>query len=136
MTGHQPHPGVTAKPMATQVTPIEIEPVVRALGVNKVKRVKALNQKALEEAILEFKEEKGVRVIITEEPCPLFARKVLGVKKTKKAYISAECDNCLSCVQELACPAFYIQDGQVKIDEVLCAGCMVCLQVCKSIKAR
>ncbi|WP_456324512.1 indolepyruvate ferredoxin oxidoreductase subunit alpha [Desulfonauticus submarinus] len=136
MTGHQPHPGVSAEKMSQDVTPIEIEPIVRAIGVSQVKKVRALNQKALIKALEELKNLDGVRVLISEEPCPLFARKVMGIKKDKKAYITEKCDNCLKCVQELACPAFFIEEGKVKIDEALCSGCMVCLQICEHIKAK
>ncbi|MDQ7031622.1 MAG: indolepyruvate ferredoxin oxidoreductase subunit alpha [Desulfonauticus sp.] len=136
MTGHQPHPGCTVEKMVQDVKPIPIEPVIRSLGIEHVVSVKALNQKALKQALENFKDLPGVRVIIAEEPCPLFARKVLGRKKNKRAYISDTCDNCLKCVQELACPAFFIDESKkVRINAGLCSGCMLCLQICEHIKA-
>ena len=33
------------------------------------------------------------------------------------------------CLEELACPAFYRNGEDVAVDENLCTGCMVCLQV-------
>ncbi|MDI6686890.1 MAG: 4Fe-4S binding protein [Desulfobacterales bacterium] len=45
-------------------------------------------------------------------------------------YISDKCKNHKNCVNELACPAFYIQDKRVKIDPDMCVGCSICAQIC------
>jgi indolepyruvate ferredoxin oxidoreductase alpha subunit len=45
-------------------------------------------------------------------------------------YISDKCKNHRTCVNELACPAFYIQDERVKIDPDMCVGCSICAQIC------
>jgi len=34
------------------------------------------------------------------------------------------------CIDELACPAFFIEDHRVNIDPVMCSGCSVCAQIC------
>ena len=134
MTGHQPHPGVDKTIHGQSPTSLEIEPIVRACGVKHVLKVKALNQKSVQKALQELKEVNGVRVLIAEEPCPLYARRVLGRKFTQIAYVDEQCDNCMECVQNLACPAFYVQEGKVKINPVLCIGCMLCVQICEHIK--
>ncbi|HMB30685.1 MAG TPA: 4Fe-4S binding protein, partial [Desulfohalobiaceae bacterium] len=36
----------------------------------------------------------------------------------------------------LACPAFYVQNNQIAIDEEQCTGCMLCVQICPDIKAK
>ena len=134
MTGHQPHPGVDQAVFEGKPGRIEIEPLVRASGVNEVRRIKALNQKALSRAIEELKKASGVRVLIAEDPCPLFARKVLGQKRTKKARVAVSDQAALECVHTLACPAFYLEGEEVHINPVHCAGCMVCVQLCPSLK--
>ncbi len=134
MTGHQPHPGVDQAVFEGKPGRIEIEPLVRASGVNEVRRIKALNQKALSMAIEELKKISGVRVLIAEDPCPLFARKVLGQKRTKKARVAVSDQAALECVRTLACPAFYLEGEEVHINPVHCAGCMVCVQLCPSLK--
>jgi len=133
MTGHQPHPGVG---LSNKVSPLEIESVVRGFGIKQVKKVKAFNLKAMLSALTELKNSSGVRVLISEEPCPLFARKFLGKKKKKIAFIKQGCDNCLRCVQEFVCPAFFLKQGKVEIDPKLCSGCMFCLQICEHIGIR
>jgi ferredoxin len=39
----------------------------------------------------------------------------------------ARCDNCLA---NFGCPAIFMRDGKVRIDEALCIGCGVCAQLC------
>ncbi len=134
MTGHQPHPGVDQSIFDRRPGRIEIEPLVRAAGVEQIRRVKALNQKALTKALEELKDMSGVRVLIADEPCPLFARRILGQKRSKKARVEISDQAALDCLHTLACPAFYLEDEQVRISRVHCAGCMVCVQLCPSIK--
>jgi len=40
------------------------------------------------------------------------------------------CGNCQSCVDLFGCPAFYLEQGQVRIDPALCNGCGVCADLC------
>ncbi|MFP4085090.1 MAG: indolepyruvate ferredoxin oxidoreductase subunit alpha [Desulfonatronovibrio sp.] len=134
MTGHQPHPGVDQSLYGHRPGSIEIEPIVKAVGVEKVRKVKALNQKALGEALEEFKNTDGVRVLIAEEPCPLYAKRVLGVKRNKIAVVKESGPASQECLDTLACPAFFTREGKVGINPDACAGCMVCVQICKDIK--
>ncbi|WP_291320592.1 indolepyruvate ferredoxin oxidoreductase subunit alpha [Desulfonatronospira sp.] len=134
MTGHQPHPGVDQSLYSKKPGHLEIEPLVKACGVEQVKKVKALNQKALDQALNEMKDAPGVRVLIAEEPCPLYARRVLGQKRTRKAKVVASDQSSLECLHSLACPAFYLDGEEVRISPVHCAGCMVCVQLSSSIK--
>jgi len=143
MTGHQPNPGVDKTTIGDNPVRVEIEPLVTGLvGAQNVRKVNPLNQKATLKAIEELKAMSGVRVLIAEEPCPLFARRAYGQKRTQVAYVAADCaqaakdGSCGDCLNTLACPAFYLQDGKMAIDPLLCSGCMLCLQVCKNIKAR
>ncbi len=134
MTGHQPHPGVDQALYGRRPGSIEIEPLVRASGVQNVRRVKALNQKAVLEALREFREMSGVRVLIAEEPCPLYAKRMLGVKRNKVATVKDPGPASLECLNTLACPAFFIEQGKMGINPDACAGCMVCVQICDEIK--
>lgn len=142
MTGHQPNPGVDKTNLGDNPVRVDIEPLVRGLGIQNIRKVNPLNQKATLAAIEELKGLSGVRVLIAEEPCPLFARRAYGVKRTQVAYVAGDCaeaakdGTCGDCLNTLACPAFYVEDGKMAIDPILCSGCMLCLQVCKNIKAR
>ncbi|MFW6325082.1 MAG: thiamine pyrophosphate-dependent enzyme, partial [Desulfovibrionales bacterium] len=136
MTGHQPHPGVDHSVLGPNPSPVDIMTIVKGCGVKNVRKVKPLNLKATLRDLEELKEASGVRVLIAEEPCPLFARRTLGKKFTQVAYVTEGCENRRECLEQLACPAFYVDGESVKINPNQCTGCMLCLQVCSNIKAR
>ncbi|MCF8038319.1 MAG: indolepyruvate ferredoxin oxidoreductase subunit alpha [Desulfohalobiaceae bacterium] len=136
MTGHQPHPGVEQSRHGPNPRRVDIEQVVRGCGVEQIRKIKPLNLKKSLEAFEEFKNMSGVRVIIAEEPCVLFARRTLKSEKSMCAYVSEQTPEVQTCLEELACPAFSVQDQVVQIDEGLCSGCMFCVQICGSIKSR
>jgi indolepyruvate ferredoxin oxidoreductase alpha subunit len=84
---------------------------------------------------------RGVKVIISKSPCPLFERRVTGKKQKVVFRVTNECDMCRRCLDELGCPAFtYCEDEQecayISIDEHLCSGCSVCKQICHGIEAK
>ncbi|RZB34456.1 MAG: indolepyruvate ferredoxin oxidoreductase, alpha subunit [Desulfobacteraceae bacterium Eth-SRB1] len=130
MTGHQPNPGVDMKKLNLDgYNQISIEKVVRSLGVSHVSVIRPYKVQKSIEAIKEALNVKGVSVIISRQMCSLYAK---SLKKLKALpfYISDKCKNHRTCVNELACPAFYIQDEKVEIDPVMCVGCAVCAQLC------
>lgn len=136
MTGHQPNPGVDADVLGDSCMHLDIEAIVRGCGVTQVAKVQAYNLKSVTSALEEMKALSGVRVIIAEEPCVLFARRTLKKPMRQVAYVAEQGAPVEACLKELACPAFY-RDGQdIAIDSSLCTGCMVCLQITKNIKAR
>ena len=136
MTGHQPHPGVPVTTFGENARRIDIETVVKGCGVETIRKVKGFNLKALQETLAELKDMSGVRVLIAEDPCALFARRTLKQKPKTVAHVVEQGEDVERCVEQLACPAFYRKDGAVAIDETLCTGCMVCVQVAEGIKAR
>ena len=44
---------------------------------------------------------------------------------------SEKCVGCMRCIKEIGCPALFVNDGQVVIDENLCTGCGLCAKLCK-----
>lgn len=134
MTGHQDHPG-----MEWQVTKerparkIEIEPLVRAMGVEKVKTVNAFNVKEVKRGFEECLEYDGPSVLITKGECIFVSRK-------PKPAFTVNPDKCIACHTcfRVGCPAVVLSDlkyeknGKFKssIDPTLCNGCSVCSQVC------
>ncbi|MBI4879352.1 MAG: FAD-dependent oxidoreductase [Planctomycetes bacterium] len=40
------------------------------------------------------------------------------------------CGNCRSCLDLFGCPAFYLEEGRIEIDPLLCSGCGVCAEFC------
>ena len=131
MTGNQPHPGVDTAPMGVDTTQISIESLVRGCGVEHVQVVNPMQIKKGVAAAQAAKDFDGISVIISKELCPLYARVIKKAKKVRPFYVNQDkCKQHLDCINLLACPAMYIDDGKTMINEVLCIGCTVCAQVC------
>jgi len=135
MTGHQPHPGVDHTIFGEFSSKVDLAGLVKACGVEPV-RVNPFNHKATVAALEELKGRSGVRVLITEAPCPIHARKVKIARKTPPAQVAGDPDKCLACRDALACPAFVMVEGVFAIDAAACSGCMYCVQLSPEIKAR
>jgi len=131
MTGAQPNPGLDEEGKRK----IDIESVVKGIGVDYVKTVDPYNLKMSSDAVKEALNTEGVSVVISKRGCALI------VPKKKFTFVVDEdkCTGCMNCINEIACPAMYVTDlHKVQIDEVLCDGCAVCVQTCpeKAIKVR
>jgi len=131
MTGHQPHPGVNMALLGQPNTQVSIEAVVRGVGVKHLSVVQPRKVKQTMEAVQKAMDFDGVSVIISKEICPLYAKRVAPPTKTRTFMINEKrCKNHRDCVNLFACPAFYTEGNQVRINENLCIGCAVCSQVC------
>jgi indolepyruvate ferredoxin oxidoreductase alpha subunit len=131
MTGHQPHPGVDTGPLGVKRTRLSIEQVVRGCGVEDIQVVKPFKLRKTIEAVRASLEYDGLSVIVSREFCPLFARAIGERKRYKPFHVNLDkCKNHRVCVNELGCPAMYVEGDQVCIDQGLCSGCSVCAQIC------
>ncbi len=59
----------------------------------------------------------------------LYARRALGKKRKTVAVVKEQGQEVERCFRELACPAFMKVEGKFSVDENLCSGCMLCLQI-------
>ena len=71
MTGHQDNPGTGHTLQMQDVPPLELDPLVRALGIEHVKTVPAFDVKALDETLKEFLKADGTSVLIARDECAL-----------------------------------------------------------------
>ncbi len=130
MTGHQPNPGVDMAQFNLHgYGRLSIENVVKGLGAPHITKIKPFKIKKSIQAIKEALEFKGVSVIIAEEICVLYANS-LKMKQGKPFQITSKCKDHRDCMNQIACPAFFIWDDRVQIDPDLCTGCAVCAQIC------
>jgi indolepyruvate ferredoxin oxidoreductase alpha subunit len=130
MTGHQPHPGVDMERFGLGgYGRVNIEKIVRAIGVEHVSIIKPFKVKKSIETIKEALAFKGVSVIISQEPCALYA-KSLKLLKPRAFRVTEKCVDHKDCINSIACPSFYIENGRVKIDADTCVGCALCAQIC------
>jgi indolepyruvate ferredoxin oxidoreductase alpha subunit len=135
MTGHQHNPG-TGHTLQMEETPVlELEPLVRALGIDRVKTVPAFDVKAIDETLKEYLKAEGPSVLIARDECALLpsARK----RWLPLAVLAEKCNGCTMCFR-IGCPAILkseeldekSQRPKALIDPLLCTGCEVCAQVC------
>ncbi|MGC8913414.1 MAG: indolepyruvate ferredoxin oxidoreductase subunit alpha [Thermoplasmata archaeon] len=132
MTGHQPHPGLPVDAMGKPAKAVNLEEVVRGCGVEFVEVVDALDVKKAIEVYRKALGSTGVRVIISRAPCALLLageRRRKG-EKISRFFVSEECKKCYQCINQFACPAFYLEGNDVKINDGLCLGCGACVFVC------
>jgi len=131
MTGHQPHPGADMEKFGLSgYGRINIEKLVQALGVEHISVIKPFKVKKSIDIIKEALEFKGVSVIISQEPCVLYA-KSLKELKPRAFKVSDKCVDHKDCINTIACPSFFLDENErVKIDADTCVGCAVCAQIC------
>lgn len=131
MTGHQPSPAMDPVLTGAQVTHIEIEKVVAALGVQHIQVIKPKSLKRTRQAVEEALAHDGVSVIISREPCPLHVARLKKSRLPVFTVVQEKCKLHKSCITNWACPAFFVDDdGRVQINGELCNGCAVCVQIC------
>lgn len=131
MTGHQPNPGVDMTELnMDKYNQVDIEQVVRSIGVEHVSVVRAYNVKKTVAAIKEAVEFEGVSVVIAKEKCALYAKSLKQLRGKPFQVNPDKCKNHRDCIDQLACPAFYVTDGVIGINESMCVGCALCAQVC------
>ena len=135
MTGQQGNPGSGQTLQGTPGRRVPIEPVVRAMGVEAVWHVSALDEPAVDKAIKEALAVKDKpSVVIVEGTC------VFLEEFQKRQIVSVDleaCNGCSLCFR-VGCPAILKSDEhdaktnrpKAAIDALLCVGCDVCLQVC------
>ncbi len=134
MTGHQPHPGTEMDGMGRPAKRINVEDVVKGLGVEHIEVVDPNNIKATTEAFKRALEFKGTAVVVSKSPCILLElerKRKVGEKKSVYMINQAECKRCKTCIGRFGCPAqYYGDDGSVNIDPTLCNGCGNCADIC------
>lgn len=134
MTGGQDNPGTGKTLQGEKTTRLDIEQIVRAMGVEDVWMVDAFDVPAVEQAIAAAVEVPRPAVVIVRGSCVLLAEYRPQPSVTVEA---ARCNGCTLCFR-VGCPAILKseeRDAKTKrpnalINPLLCVGCDVCLQVC------
>ncbi|MBQ4362276.1 MAG: indolepyruvate ferredoxin oxidoreductase subunit alpha [Lachnospiraceae bacterium] len=137
MTGHQDHPGTGFTAQGDPTTMIDIEELVRAMGVKHVKVIDPNDLAAVDAALDEFLALDEPSVIITRWPCALKKFSEADLEEfddlftTKDTVDADKCIGCRKCLS-VGCPAmnFDKETKKVVILSEQCVGCNVCAQVC------
>jgi len=132
MTGHQPHPGTGITGMQSPTERILIEKIAKGCGVKYVKVVDPFKIKETEAILKEALSYSGPSVIVFRSPCTLMVIRERRRKGGEIAFykITDNCTNCMACVKLLGCPALIVENSKVRISEVLCSACGLCVSVC------
>ena len=126
MTGHQDHPGTGISAQGKKTKAVELEHLVRGVGVSDVKVVDAFDIKALRASVRSSLESPELSVIIVRGACSVYTP-----RSKPRAIDTEKCNNCGVCLM-IGCPAIQSEKEQVCIDTALCVGdaCTICQQLC------
>lgn len=130
MTGHQPNPGTGRSFGNINTEAVDLESMVRGVGVKFIKTVNPYDVKATEKVMKEALDFDGVAVVIAKCACPLELKrqKTLNVKQC--TVDQDKCVKCYICLKTIACPALIKSGDSVKVDSAQCIGCGMCASVC------
>lgn len=135
MTGHQENPGTGRTLQNQQTREIEIEPLVRAMGFDKVLTVPSFDVALIEKTLKEWLNSDEPAVLITREECALLPS--AKARWVPLEVVSDKCNGCTLCFR-VGCPAILKSDQLdpktnrplAVIDPLLCTGCEICAQIC------
>ena len=138
MTGAQPHPGSGYDVYWNRTREIDIEAIVKAIGVEYVVSMDPFkireSEKVIREAIEYIKNNGKPAVVIAKRACTLliasWARRK-GIEIPLYTVDTGKCISCGICYNNFTCPAIYPdEEGIAHIDPALCVGCGECVEVC------
>jgi len=135
MTGHQQNPGTGKTLQGAETIHLDLEALVRALGIEKVKTVEAYEVESIEKTLKTWVREEGPAVLIAKHACALLPEEraqYLPLRVEPEA-----CNGCGICFR-IGCPAILQSEEKdekygrplAEIDPLLCTGCEICAQVC------
>jgi indolepyruvate ferredoxin oxidoreductase alpha subunit len=137
MTGLQPNPGTGITIMGDPVKPLKIENLCRALDIS-VEVCDPFNIAETTNVLLKsIRNQNGLSVIIMRRECEL----VRNRREKRKPYrINIDTNKCIGndcgcnryCFTVFNCPGLIWdeQRGVAAIDEAVCSGCGVCVDIC------
>ncbi|MCL2802754.1 MAG: thiamine pyrophosphate-dependent enzyme [Micrococcales bacterium] len=126
MTGRQGNPVSGQTLQGRPARELDLEALVRALGVDDVKTVDPHDMKAVRRSIKAAIRHEDLSVLVFRASCALLERQP-GPPVT----VTEDCNDCGVCLM-LGCPAIARLDGTGLpcIDQVQCVGCGQCEQYC------
>jgi len=136
MTGMQPSIPSGIRADGTRGKGIPLERVVAGCGIDFVEIVDPYDVKAMTSLIKKAAKyvddpDGGIAVIIARHPC-LIANRAGAIVRAVTVTVTDDCDECNFCHDRFECPALHKDAdlGHTAVDQALCTGCGVCLQIC------
>ncbi len=128
MTGQQVHPGTGRTLKGTPTRKLDLEALVRAIGIDHVAVVDPWEMDNLENAIQRAMAHNGPAVVIARHPC-LMIPEQRRLERTPYQVIQDECIVCGACYL-VGCPAITEVDDYPIISAIDCTACTLCVQMC------
>ncbi|MFC1924874.1 indolepyruvate ferredoxin oxidoreductase subunit alpha [Chloroflexota bacterium] len=130
MTGHQGHPGTGISAKGEMIKKVELETLIRGIGVSDVRVVDAFDMKALRNNLERSLDNNELSVIIVRGACSVKMPVLSGTRVIN----TEKCNQCGTCLL-IGCPAIQENNGCVFIDVSLCVGdaCSICEQICPNL---
>ncbi len=128
MTGHQENPTTGRNIKGDPAGKIDLESLCRAMGIRRVTVVDPYDLKACDQVLKEELAAEEPSVIITRRPCVLL--KSVKLNRPPVTVDPEKCKSCKMCMK-IGCPAISMREDKAVIDNTLCVGCGVCIQLCK-----
>ena len=130
MTGHQEHPGTGHTLKGDEAPAVDLEGLIRAVGVEHVEVVDPWDLEATESAVKSGLAFAGPAVVIARRHCNLLPAE----KAADRSKFQVDPDECILCEEcfDTGCPAIVWQEEMPFIRQWECAGCSLCAQICPS----
>jgi indolepyruvate ferredoxin oxidoreductase alpha subunit len=132
MTGGQDHPGTGRTLRGEETHRVDLEQLIRSLGVPWVRKVDSYELAQVYQTVREATQFEGVAVVILDRPCTLDP---VELKGAPFEVIDEGCTACQACMN-LGCPSIVWGEStfeghhRVRIDAATCIGCSLCVQLC------
>jgi len=128
MTGMQVNPG-TAEEFQPEGSRVDLEGVIRGLGVDRLTIVDPYDLEATTAAIAASLKDGGVNVVLARRECAIQARR-RGVAPGRIEIDPERCVLCKRCIEVTGCPALALGEDSIVVDYSQCNGCSLCAEVC------
>ena len=128
MTGHQDHPATGFTIKGEPTAKLDLEALIKAIGIKNVRVVDPLQLDQLEQALKEELQRREPSVIIAKRPCALLQKPPADIKMVVENEL---CKGCKLCIRIGCTGIYFIEDKKLAaINPNTCVNCGLCAQVC------
>jgi indolepyruvate ferredoxin oxidoreductase alpha subunit len=136
MTGMQVNPGTGQEFQKSEWKRLDIEPLLRGLGIEHFWTADAYDVQAIAGAVEKALKLPGVKVILSRRECAIQAARH-KVKYSPITFKEGKCVGCKQCINVTGCPALELKGKIIAVDQMQCNSCGLCAGVCptKALRA-